>query len=280
MRNIEFVFPASFVFVPLFEITMCPPVNARFVDVFEQTRQHLARASKQGISVLVIKEMKTKAVGAFMVPPKELSDYFVKVVVDFMNACGCGRAILKSDGEPSIVALQEAVKNVRQSDTILENSPKGDSQSNGAAENAVREAEGMIRTWKVFVQDKLSIVIDNRHVLLPWLVSHAGVIITRYKKVHDGKTAYQNKMMPFGEKVVWMMPKDNHRRNELEPMHQFGVFVGIVPRTGEFVVLTPDGAVPVRAVHRLSEDRRWDAEFISQVRGTPWDFKSSAGEGI
>ena len=34
----------------------------------------------------------------------------VKVVVDFTSACGCGRAILKSDGEPSIVALQEALK--------------------------------------------------------------------------------------------------------------------------------------------------------------------------
>ena len=32
------------------------------------------------------------------------------------------------------------------------------------------------------------------------------------------------------------------------------------------VVLTPEGAVSVRTVHRLSEDRRWDAEFISQVR--------------
>ena len=76
------------------------------------------------------------------------------------------------------------------------------------------------------------------------------------------------------------MPKDNHRRNKLEPMHQFGVFVGIVPRTGEFVVLTPGGAALVRTAHRLSEDRRWDAEFISEVRGAPWDFKSSAGEGI
>ena len=61
---------------------------------------------------------------------------------------------------------------------------------------------------------------------------------------------------------------------------KFGIFVGIVPRTGEFVVLTPEGAVLVRTVHRLSEDRRWDAEFISQVWGTPWDFKSSAGEGV
>ena len=43
-----------------------------------------------------------------------------------------------------------------------------------------------------------------------------------------------------------MMPKDNHRRNKLDSIHQFGVFVGIVPRTGEFVVLTPEGAVAVR----------------------------------
>ena len=34
----------------------------------------------------------------------------------------------------------------------------------------------MIRTLKVFVQDKWNIVIDNKHVLLPWLVMmHAGV---------------------------------------------------------------------------------------------------------
>ena len=69
-----------------------------------------SQGSQQGITVLVTKEMKTKAVGAFMVPSQELSDYLVKVVADHMNACGCGRAILQSDGEPSIVPLQEAVK--------------------------------------------------------------------------------------------------------------------------------------------------------------------------
>ena len=78
----------------------------------------------------------------------------------------------------------------------------------GAADNAVREAEGMIRTWKMSVEEKLKAVFDNKHVLLPWLVKHAGVIITRYKTVHDGKTAYQriknkkpsSKVLPFGER--------------------------------------------------------------------------------
>ena len=104
------------------------------------------------------------------------------------------------------------------------------------------------------VEEKLKAVSDNKHVLLPWLVCQAGVIITRYTAVHDGKRAYQrnknkrpsNKMQPFGEKVVWMMREDNHRRNKLDLIHQFGVFVGIVPRTGEFVVLTLEGAVAVR----------------------------------
>ena len=106
-----------------------------------------------------------------------------------------------------LLLFKEAVKNSRQSDTFLENSPTGDSESNGAAENAVREAEGMTRTWKMSVEEKLKAVIDNKHVLLPWLVMLAGVIITRYVTVHDGKTAYQriknnrpcNKILPFGE---------------------------------------------------------------------------------
>ena len=97
-----------------------------------------SQGSQQGFTVLVIKEMNIKAV-----PTKELSDYLVKVVADFHERVWMW------------THHQEAVKNVRQSDTILQNSPKGDSQSNGAAENAVRVAEGMIRTWKVFVQDKL-----------------------------------------------------------------------------------------------------------------------------
>ena len=75
-------------------------------------------------------------------------------------------------------------------------------------------------------------------------------------------------MMPFGENVVSMMPKDNNRKNELELLHQYGVFAGIVPRTGEFIVPT---------IHRLSEDKRWDAEFVSRMKEMPWDFKSKRG---
>ena len=56
---------------------------------------------------------------------------------------------------------QEAVKNARQTDPDLWSSPNGDSRSNGL----VSEADGMIRTWKVFVQVEMHVEIDNQRVL-------------------------------------------------------------------------------------------------------------------
>ena len=161
-----------------------------------------------------------------MVPNNSANEYLVKAVVDFMSGCGLRS---RQTQKWRLLLFKKQVKNSRQSDTRIENSPKGDSQSNGAAENAVREEERMIRTWKMSVEEELNAVVDNKHVLLPWLVMHAGVIITRYKTVHDGKTAYHriknkrpsNKMLPFGEKVVWMMPNDNHRCKKLYSIHQF-----------------------------------------------------------
>ena len=34
----------------------------------------------------------------------------------------------------------------------------------------------------------------------------------------------------------------------------------------------------MRAVHRLSEDRKWDKEFMCKVKGAPLDFKANAGD--
>ena len=95
--------------------------------------------------------------------------------------------------------------------------------------------------WRMSVEEKLKAVTDNKHVLLPCLVMHARVIIPSrsINTVHDGKAAYQriknkrpsNKMLPFGETAVCMMPKDNYTRKKLDSIHQFGVFAGIMQRT-------------------------------------------------
>ena len=46
------------------------------------------------------------------------------------------------------------------------------------------------------------------------------------------------------------------------------------------MVLTLEGAVAVRRVHKLSADRKWDTEFMSRVKGVLWNFKANAGDNI
>ena len=65
-----------------------------------------SHGSQQGTTVLVIVDG----------PEQRCPGYLAKAVPDFMSGCGCGRATLKSDSEPAIFFLQEAVKNSSQSE--------------------------------------------------------------------------------------------------------------------------------------------------------------------
>ena len=50
---------------------------------------------------------------------------------------------MKSDNEPSIVQVQSEIMEKRKGKTtIQENSPKGESKSNGIAEHTMKELEG------------------------------------------------------------------------------------------------------------------------------------------
>ena len=120
----------------------------------------------------------------------------------------------ESGSEPGIVALQDAVHTASPSDTILESSPNGDIQLNGAAENAVRSRRNGTYVENV-VEDRLKSLMDIKHVLLPWLEMHASGMGTRCNTLGGTKV-----------RVGWMMPMDNHMMNKLESVHPFGVFCG------------------------------------------------------
>ena len=51
---------------------------------------------------------------------------------------GYSRIILKSDQEPAMVSLTEAVKQEKVCDVLPNESPVGESQSNGAVENSIK----------------------------------------------------------------------------------------------------------------------------------------------
>ena len=72
--------------------------------------------------------------------------------LDFMEYT---RLILKSDQEPSIVALRDAVKHGWHGEIVPEGSPKDESKSNGEVEHAVQSVHGLARTLKDFWNNSL-----------------------------------------------------------------------------------------------------------------------------
>ena len=76
------------------------------------------------------------------------------------------RVILKSDQEPSIVDLCNAVKNGWHGEIVPEASSKGESKVNGEVKRAVQSVRGLARTLKDFLDQQSGITLESRSPLL------------------------------------------------------------------------------------------------------------------
>ena len=73
----------------------------------------------------------------------------VDKVTRWVDALGYRKVVLKTDGEPALVTVQEAVAKARTHETICQNPPGYDPQANGAAERAVAEVKAQMRAFKI-----------------------------------------------------------------------------------------------------------------------------------
>ena len=232
-------------------------------------------------TMIGIKDGRSKAMHAFLVNKKGVcDDRITKKIVQWIDALGNKRVVIKSDNEPSIVSVQEAVRKESITEMVPENSPKGESKSNGMIESAVRELEGMIRTTKDHIETKMGGKLDQDSPMLAWIVESAGTIITRYRIGSDGRTAYQrlkgkrpsNMIVPLGEKVLYLPLKTTGKMNKLAPKFKYGVYGGVNPRSSEALVSNEHGTFRARTIRRLADGSKWDADMIKHMKGAPWDL--------
>ena len=87
------------------------------------------------------------------------------------------RVILKSDQDPSIVALCDTVKNGRHGEVVPEASPKSESKSNGEVERAVHSVHGLARTLMDILEQQSGIVLESRSPLLAWVDEHCSNLL-------------------------------------------------------------------------------------------------------
>ena len=72
----------------------------------------------------------------------------------------------------------------------LENSPVGESESNGLVERAVQTLEGQVRTMLDALQYRLQHEVPAEHPVMTWLTQYAALLIRRTVILDDGTTCF------------------------------------------------------------------------------------------
>ena len=163
----------------------------------------------------VARDEESRGLFVHAVPRKGMThEHGARELCKDIQKIGYKKIVIKGDNEPAIVSLQEETRNSREDETILENSPVGQSQSNGIAERAVQAAGEQLRTFKLGLENRLGVSIPAVHPVVAWMANHAGDILNKLSVGTDGKTSYElirgerfNKpMVEFGERVYYFIP--------------------------------------------------------------------------
>ena len=167
----------------------------------------------------------------------------IGTVAKFIDLLGYREITLKSDTELAIIAFRNRVAGMCKAEVTTEDAVTGDQESNGLIENAVMLIRGIIRTIKCHNESSTQEPLSDESLILPWLVEHAGCILSRCHNGRDGKTPFERlhgkkptqEFVPFGEKV-------SHRMNRVNPRYKFGIWL-------ECETTVQNGSLGMQMVH-------------------------------
>ena len=95
------------------------------------------------------------------------------------------------------------------------------------------------------------------------MAEYAGYLLNRLEVGKDGKTAYERTKgkaasvlgVEFGEKLLWKK-KAGQKMDKVSTKWEYGIFVGVRPKSGEFWMADKGGIQKARSVRRLAEQDR------------------------
>ena len=192
-------------------------------------RTESVEASEMLLKILVVKDAKSKYIGAHVVPVKGPGEdrYAAEKLRRDILWLGYSRVILRADNEPAIVAVvAEALKGLKVDvvDQAASSAPPAyDSKANGSIEHAVRLVQGLLRTLKLCLERRLLHSIPADHAIMAWLVQHTAWLLTVQSRGQDGFTAYERlrgkpwsrRMACFGETCLAKLHKGDIGKEEV-----------------------------------------------------------------
>ena len=249
-------------------------------DVRKKGDEWWSQETFQGeMPILIIKDSESKIVSANVMPKKGATEYTIKNTMQELNLLGYKRIIWRSDQEPALKALRDAVKTAWIGDIIPEETPVAESKSAGTVERAVRSVQGVFRSVRRSVEAKYGHKVQPEHPCIPWLVKMASLAMCRHHVGVDGKTAIERLKGRKFQRVVaepceciMYLVAGTRGKNKAETRWAEGIYLGVREESGEIIVGTKDGVVKSRTFRRKSsEEERWNHVQFMEMKGTPWE---------
>ena len=178
-----------------------------------------------GAPMLVSKCNRDRWIGAAIVPTKGADEYAVAELKNNVMCIGFAEVLIRSDNEPAILALKESAATALKLASLnvkTEESALYDSQSNGLAECAVKDAKDAVRKNLAYLVRRFGQEFPGGHPVLSWLVKCSVAMVNRCRRGPDGKSAYElrkgrkfARVLPhFAEKILFHDPWTHERGGE------------------------------------------------------------------
>ena len=125
---------------------------------------------------------------------------------------------------------------------------------------------------------KATVKLDLDSPLFDWCIEWAAESLNRFRVMKNGKTPYEmvgarkSNDLPiacFGEQVLYIPLKAERKKEDKMVRCKYGIWLGLLPRSSEVVIGTSEGIVKARTIRRLTEDMRWNANALLQIKGRP-----------
>ena len=233
-------------------------------------------------TMLVMQESQCGSVWSYGVEHKGGSEsWVVHQICEDLETVGMKneRVIVKTDKENSAAEVAREVARERSTEfgTAVDHSAVGESNSNGTIERAIQDVEGQCRTLRKALEDRVTSKFPLKHPVTPWLIRHAGYLITRCRVRPSGRTSFQlmkgrranGKLFEFGENVHFKIPKTPDMPGKYDDQWSEGIWLGSDMRSGKHLVGKESGVFRVYTVRPMPEDKQWSKDRLDSIRGTP-----------
>ena len=202
--------------------------------------------------------------------------FMIAEICRFLNYCGHTEVTLKSDSEPSCLALQGGVRAFRaklKMVTHLEQTAPGDHQAN-PAEQAIDSARQLAGTLLSQYEQETGAKVETMDAIHAWAWRRASFLRMRYARnvgpspfelIND--RPYAGKLVGFGESVYARVKSSVKGKARWVRM----LSLGKLTVSDLHVGATSSGhLVRSRSVRRLPESQAYDASVASALKDMPW----------